>query len=123
MTKKSAKEAEVEMFAKVVAQAMSDKKATDIIILDLREVGSAPASFFVICTGNSPLHTDAIADAIHENVKKIFNINPTSTEGYDTAEWILMDYFDVVAHVFVAKTREFYKLEDLWADGKRTEIQ
>ena len=56
-------------------------------------------------------------------MKKIFDINATSTEGYDTAEWILMDYFDVVAHVFVAKTREFYRLEDLWADGKRTEVQ
>ena len=111
------------MLAKVVAQAMSDKKAADIAILDLRDVGGAPASFFVVCTGNSPLHTDAISDAVHENVKKIFNVNPTSTEGYDTAEWILMDYFDVVAHVFVAKTRDFYKLEDLWADGKRTEIQ
>ena len=122
MTKKSAKEAEVEMFAKVVAQAMSDKKATDIIILDLREVGSAPASFFVICTGNSPLHTDAIADAIHENVKKIFNINPTSTEGYDTAEWILMDYFDVVVHIFQKEQRDFYRLEQLWADGQAVPV-
>jgi ribosome-associated protein len=123
MTRKTNKEAETEMLAKVVATAMSDKKASDIVMLDLRGVGSAPASFFVICTGNSPLHTDAIADAVHEAVKKTFGINPTSTEGYDTAEWILMDYFDVVAHVFVPKTRDFYRLEDLWADGKRTEIQ
>lgn len=108
---------------KVVAQAMSDKKATDIAILDLRKVAGAPTNFFVVCTGNSPLHTDAIADAIHENVKKIFNTNPLHTEGYDTAEWILMDYFDVVAHVFVAKARDFYRLEDLWADGIRTEVQ
>ncbi|MBP5241832.1 MAG: ribosome silencing factor [Bacteroidales bacterium] len=123
MKSQTNKNSESEMLAKVVAQAMSDKKATDIVILDLRQVAGAPSSFFVICTGNSPLHTDAIADAIHENVKKIFDINATSTEGYDTAEWILMDYFDVVAHVFVAKTREFYRLEDLWADGKRTEVQ
>ena len=122
MTRKNNKEAETEMLAKIVAQAMSDKKGTDIVMLDLREVGSAPASFFVICTGNSPLHTDAIADAIHETVKITFGINPTSTEGYDAAEWILMDYFDVVAHIFVQKTRDFYRLEDLWADGKRTEI-
>ncbi len=113
-------EAEAEMLAKVVAKSMSDKKATDVVILDLRELPGAPTSFFVVCTGNSPLHTDAIADAVHENVKKITNLNPTSTEGYDTAEWILLDYFDVVVHVFVAKTRAFYRIEELWADAKKT---
>ena len=123
MKRKTNKEAETEMLAKVVAQAMSDKKGTDITMLDLREVGGAPTSFFVICTGNSPLHTSAISDSIQETVKKTFNINPSSTEGYDSAEWILMDYFDVVAHVFVQKTRDFYGLEELWADGKRTEIK
>ena len=121
--KKNTADAEAEMLAKVIAKSMSDKKATDVVILDLREVPGAPTSFFVICTGNSPLHTNAIADFTHENVKKITKLNPTSTEGYDTAEWILLDYFDVVAHVFVPKTRAFYRLEELWADAKKTIIE
>ncbi len=123
MSKKKVNIPESEMLARLVAQGMSEKKAKDIVILNLQGIQSAPAAFFVICTGNAPAHTEAIADSIHETVKKITKSNPYKTEGYENAEWILMDYFDVIAHVFLEKNREFYKLEQLWADGERIEFQ
>ena len=101
---------------------MSDKKAQNIVVLDLRNVQGTPSSFFVICTGNSPLHTQAISDNIHENVKKATHEHSYKLEGYNNGEWILMDYFDVVVHIYVEKAREYYRLEQLWADGIRTEI-
>ncbi len=114
---------ESEMLTKLIVQGMSDKKASNIVVLDLRAVYGAPASYFVLCTGNSPLHTQAISDNIHEAVKNITKEHPYKLEGYTNGEWVLMDYCDVVAHVFVEKAREFYKLEQLWADGIRQEIE
>lgn len=122
MTEKIKNIAESEMLTKLIAQGMNDKKANDIVILDLRKVQGAPASYFVICTGNSPLHTQALADNVHETVKKITKEHPYKLEGYNNGEWVLMDYFDVVAHIFVEKAREYYRLEQLWADGIKTEI-
>ena len=107
------------MLARVAAKALEDKKATDVVILDLRELQSAPAQFFVICSGNVPSHVSALSDAVHEAVKKIFGQNPSKVEGYSNAEWILMDYFDVLVHIFQNDKRDYYRLEQLWADGKR----
>ena len=123
MAKKSKNTTENEILAKLITQGMSDKKAQNITILDLRNVSGAPTSFFVICTGTSPLHTQAISDSIHETVKKITNEHSYKLEGYNNGEWILMDYFDVVAHIFTEKTREYYRLEQLWADGIMTEVK
>ncbi len=123
MAKKNTNLTESKTLAQLIAQGMSDKKAQNITILDLRNVVGAPSSFFVICTGNSPLHTQAISDNIHEIVKKTTNEHSYKLEGYNNGEWVLMDYFDVVAHIFVEKTREYYRLEQLWADGIMTEIK
>lgn len=113
---------ESEMLAKIVAQGMVDKKGRNVVVMDLRGVAGAPASFFVLCTGNSPLHTQAISDNVHETVKNISKEHPYKLEGYNTGEWVLMDYFDVVAHIMIKETREYYRLEQLWADGKTTVI-
>lgn len=107
------------MLAKVVAQALEDKKASDVVVLDLRGIHSAPAEFFVIASGNVPSHVSALCDAVHELVKKTVGYNPNKVEGYNNAEWILMDYFDVVVHIFQKDKREFYRLDQLWADGER----
>lgn len=112
---------ESEVLAKLAAQGMDNKKGLDIVILDLRDLQSAPASFFVICSGNVPSHVSAISDGVFEVIKKATGQNPHKIEGYDNAEWILMDYFDVVVHVFQKEKREFFRLEELWADAKQIE--
>lgn len=115
--KKTTQKSESEMLARVAAKALSDKKGEDIVILDLRDIQSAPARFFVIASGNVPSHVSAMSDAVHEAVKKMFGQNPSKVEGYSNAEWILMDYFDVVVHIFVKDKRDYYRLDQLWADG------
>ncbi|MBQ9639713.1 MAG: ribosome silencing factor [Bacteroidales bacterium] len=118
MTDLENRQKESEVLAKLVAQGMDDKKGVDIRILDLRGIASAPASFFVICSGNVPSHVSAIADGVYEVVRKAIGQKPHRIEGYDNAEWILMDYFDVVVHVFIGAKRDFYRLEELWADAE-----
>ncbi|MBR1785137.1 MAG: ribosome silencing factor [Bacteroidales bacterium] len=110
-------EKESTILARVAAQALDAKKAEEVRILDLRKVQGAPAEFFVIASGNVPSHVGALSDAVHEAVKGATGLNPHKVEGYQNAEWILMDYFDVVVHIFQREKRAFYRLDDLWSDG------
>ena len=120
MTNKKNNITESEALAKLAALGMSNKKATDIVIMDLRGVQSSPTNFFVICTGNVPSHVSAISDGVFETIKKATGYNPHRVEGYGNAEWILMDYFDIVVHIFLKDKRQHYRLEELWADGVAT---
>lgn len=104
--------------SQVVAQGMQEKKASDIIILDLRKIKNAVSDFFVICSGNSDTQVDAITDAIEEEVYKRLGQDPWHKEGKENKEWILLDYVDVVAHVFKKDRRHFFALEDLWGDAE-----
>lgn len=113
---------ESEVLARLAAQALDEKKGNDVQILDLREIPSAPCAFFVIASGNVPSHVGSLSDHVHEVLKKATGTNPSKVEGYANAEWILMDYFDVVVHIFQQEKREFYRLEQLWADAKRTGV-
>ncbi len=115
-------EQEALVLARLAAQAMDEKKADDIRILDLRKVHGAPAEFFVIASGNVPSHVSALSDTVHEVVKKATGLNPHKVEGYMNAEWILMDYFDVVIHIFQKDKRAFYRLDELWSDGEEVSI-
>ena len=108
---------ESEALAKLAVLGMDNKKALDIVLLDLRNIETAPANFFVICSGNVPSHVSAISDGVYETIKKATGLNPNRVEGYDNAEWILMDYFDIVVHIFLKDKRQHYRLEELWADG------
>jgi ribosome-associated protein len=101
-----------------IIKGMQDKKGADIMVLEFSKIGGAVCDAFVICTGNSNTQVEAIADAVHEAVKKATGENPFHTEGYRNAEWIVMDYVDIVAHVFQPETRSFYQLEKLWADAE-----
>lgn len=118
MAKNKTNISESEALAKLAAIGMDNKKGTDIVLLDLRNIQSAPANYFVICSGNVPSHVSAISDGVFETIKKATGLNPHRVEGYDNAEWILMDYFDVVIHIFLKDKRQHYRLEELWADGK-----
>jgi ribosome-associated protein len=105
--------------AKAVKAAL-DKKATDVVVLDLRNT-PAFTDFFVLCSGNSTRQVKAIADAVEEALKAA-KIRPAHTEGYDKGEWILMDYFSFIVHVFSPQMRLFYSLERLWGDAERIDV-
>lgn len=109
--------------ADLVAKAMDDKKAEDIRILDMRNLPSAVCSFFVISHAKSSTQVQAIADNVDYIVKSILGYDPIGIEGMQNAEWVLVDYADVVAHVFNEEKRDFFKLEKLWADAKVTKIE
>jgi len=102
----------------LVIEGMLEKKGYDVVRLDLRKIPNRVTDFFVICHGTSATQVDAIADSVHEVVKKSAGINPRSTEGRQSNEWVLIDYFDVVAHIFQGSVRNFYRLESLWADAE-----
>lgn len=102
----------------VIIKAMEEKKAHNITCLDLRNVESAVTDYFVICHGTSATQVDAIGNSVEDMVKKKFNEKPFHTEGYKNAEWILIDYFTVVVHIFTEEKRDFYRLEKLWADAE-----
>ena len=109
-----------ELVAAIAAYA-ADKKAIDVVELGVAEIlGYADA--FVICTGNTDRQTKAIHDGILEGMKKDHGIVPRRVEGLPEARWILMDYLDVVVHVFTPDTREYYRLEQLWGDAPQTAV-
>lgn len=116
------KDKESLVLARLAAQILDEKKGEDVRVLDLRKVHGAPAEFFVIASGNVPSHVSALSDAVHEMVKKATGMGPHKVEGYNNAEWILMDYFDVVVHIFQKDKRAFYRLDELWSDGEEVEI-
>ena len=102
-------------------EAALDKKAQDLIVLDLRNT-PAFTDFFVVCTGLSQRQVKAIADAVEASLKAA-GVRPAHTEGYDRADWVLMDFFTFIVHVFTPQTRAFYALERLWGDAERIEIK
>ena len=103
-------------------EAARDKKALDIVVLDLRKADGF-TDFFVICTGANPRQITAIADAVQETLKKQLGERPAVTEGVTSSEWILLDYFNFVVHVFSRECRSFYDLERLWGNADRYDVQ
>jgi len=107
-----------ERLAEIAAGYALDKKAADVVALDLREVAGY-TDYFVLATGASDRQAKAIHDGINEGLKKHHGLLPRRVEGAGEARWILMDYLDVVVHVFTPETRDFYRLEQLWGDVPR----
>lgn len=112
-----------ERLSQLVVKGMQEKKASNIVVLDLRNVKNAVADFFVIGTGNSDKQLDAIADSVSEEVYKGLKETAWHTEGKNNKEWMLLDYTSVVAHIFRKDLRTFYSLERLWGDAEITEIE
>ena len=110
-----------ERLATTVAAYAADKKASDITVLDLRGVAGY-TDYFVVCTGNTDRQTKAIHDRINEGLKKDHGVLPRRVEGLQEARWILMDYLDVVVHVFTPEAREFYRLEQLWGEAPKRAV-
>ncbi|MBS1976249.1 MAG: ribosome silencing factor [Bacteroidetes bacterium] len=112
-----------EKLSQLIVKGMQEKKATNIVLMDLRQVKNAVADYFIVCSGNSDKQLDAIADSIDEEVYKGLTENPWHTEGKNNKEWILIDYSTVVAHIFRKDRRSYYSLEKLWGDAEITEIE
>ena len=106
-----------------VVEGIQEKKGTNIAILDMTGIENSICKYFIICDGDSNVHVDAVADSVDDYVRKKLNDRPFHIEGRKNAEWILLDYVDVIVHVFQRPVREFYNLEGLWADAKRTDIE
>lgn len=113
--------AELDENVQLALRCADEKKAVNTVALDLREIASF-TEFFIITGGTNQRQVQAIADETQEQLKKQLDSRPVRVEGYNTAEWILMDYGDFVVHIFDQKAREFYDLERLWRDAKKVEI-
>jgi ribosome-associated protein len=103
-----------------VVRAALDKKAQDVVVLDLRHT-PAFTDYFVLCTGLNVRQVKAIADAVEDGLRAA-KVRPSHVEGYERGEWVLLDYFTFVVHVFTAQTRAFYSLDRLWGDAERIEV-
>jgi ribosome-associated protein len=105
-----------EEIAAAIAEYASDRKALDIVQIDLREIVGY-TDYLVICTGRTDRQTKAIHDAVHQGMKSEHHLLPRRVEGLSQARWILMDYLDVIVHVFTPETRAYYRLEQLWGEA------
>ena len=119
---KEIKELSGDELCRLVVHGMLEKKAVNIVVMDMRKVKNSITDFFVICSGNTDTQIDAIATSVDEEVFKASKINPWHQEGKQNKEWILLDYIDVVVHVFRKDRRKFYDLESLWGDAELTQI-
>ena len=114
---------EIKALVDVIVKGMLEKKAKNITVIDLREIDAAVCDFFVISNANSNTQVNAIADSIQKETLETLNDKAWRKEGTETSEWVLMDYVNVVAHIFQTPVRDFYALEELWGDAKVTSIE
>jgi ribosome-associated protein len=112
-----------EALTNLIVDCIQDIKGKNIVKLDLREIDDSPTDFFIICDGESTTQIRAIAKNIRERVKDEIGLLPSLIEGQEASKWVLVDYFNIVVHVFYPETREFYELEDLWSDAIVTEFE
>ena len=116
MRKKTIKD-DTDFLLSQIVKAMQDKKAKQIVSLDLSKIENTVTHYFVICHAQSKQQVSAIYDNVVDEVQKNCGIKPFHREGFENSEWILIDYFDIVVHVFLEDIRTFYHIEDLWADA------
>ncbi|MFM9909394.1 MAG: ribosome silencing factor [Chitinophagaceae bacterium] len=107
---------------KAIVHAIHEKKGDNIISLDLRRIPEAVTDFFIICEAGSQVQVRAIADFVEEYLKDSLDEIPYRHEGKQSAQWVLIDYINVVVHVMHSETRKFYKLEEMWSDGAKEEL-
>lgn len=105
---------------KVIADAMLEKKGQEVVALDLKSIGTAISDYFIVCNADSTTNVVAIADNIEDRMAQHCKRKVIRTQGKENAFWVILDYGDIVAHVFQTPYRSFYRLEDLWADADRT---
>ena len=110
-----------ELISKIIA-GVDDVKGIDLSLLDLRDIENTVCSYFIVCSGSSNTHVNAIVRSVQKTVSKELRENPLHTEGLENSEWVLIDYVNIVVHVFQKHIREYYNIEELWGDAKSTQI-
>ena len=106
--------------SEIAIHGIQEKKGNDIVRLDLRELNSSVSDYFVVCNADSSTQVKAIADSVEDEIYKQTKVNVWHKEGQENAEWIILDYFDIVVHIFKTDKREFFGIEDLWGDAETT---
>ncbi len=101
-----------------IVNVIQDAKGKEIISLDLREIESAICDYFIICTGTSNTHVNSIESKIKKEISKVLSEKPSHIEGNNIGEWVLMDYYNIIVHIFQEQTRNFYNIENFWGDAK-----
>jgi ribosome-associated protein len=115
--KKKSRKAETEALVKEIVNGLLEKKGKEIVTLDLRKIENAVTDFYVVASGDSNTHVNALAGSVEEEVRKALKDKPWHVEGTSNAEWVLMDYVNVVVHIFQREPRDHYNIEGLWADA------
>mgnify|MGYP002513900326 FL=1 len=105
-----------------IIEGIQDKKGKNIVVADLTEINETICKYFIICEGNTPSQLSAITDSIYDNVLKENHEKPIGIDGLRNAQWIALDYSDVMVHIFLPEVRDFYHLENLWADAESVDI-
>ena len=111
-----------EKLVEQIIETLNENKAVDIVKIDLRRIENCFCSFFVICHGTSGTHIAGLTDAVEEKVREDLDERPFHIEGLNAAQWVVVDYGDIVVHIFEKELRDYYQLEDFWADAQITEI-
>lgn len=113
---------ETKTLVQKISEGIQEKKGKGIVIADLTQIDETLCKYFVICQGNSPTQVAAIVDSVREYVRINTQQKPSAIDGLRNAQWVAMDYSDVMVHVFLPEVREYYNLEGLWADAKLTQV-
>ena len=111
------------MLTEIAIKGIQDKKGKDITTISLKEIEGSLFDYYIVCTGNSPSHIDSITDAIEQEIKQSVGLKPKRIEGLQNCQWVLLDYFDVIIHVMLEETRDFYKIEQMWKDAPQTHLE
>jgi len=122
-TNKSIIEQDLQKLNEIIIDSIQDIKGKNITQLDLRSISGAPAEFFIVCEGESSVQVSAIAGNIYKRINEELNTRPMNIEGKSKSNWVLVDYFNTVVHVFHPEARSFYNLEGLWNDAVVTSIE
>jgi ribosome-associated protein len=123
MAKRKKKTGNSESISELVIKGIQEKKGKNIVSMNLKNIQNAVTDYFIVCHGTSSIQVTAIAEAIESEVRMSAGIKPWHKEGFQNAEWILLDYADVVVHIFQEKIRDFYQIENLWADAEIINIE
>lgn len=112
-----------ELLLEVAIKELQDTKGENIISIDLKGIENAVCEYFIICSGTSSTHVNALAGSVEKEIRNVFHEKPWHSEGFGNSEWVLLDYANVVIHIFQQEARNFYNLEGLWADAKISKIK
>ncbi|MDD2488398.1 MAG: ribosome silencing factor [Bacteroidales bacterium] len=112
-----------QMMLEIAIKGIQNKKGKNITTIDLRNIEGSLFDYYIICTGNSPSHVDSISESVDSEIKTSTGLNPKRVEGLQNCQWVLLDYFDVIIHVMLEETRDFYRIEQMWKDAPQSHLE